>query len=166
MLGVSGSLPLIITLYKVICKVTLIIGYIPAIWDVSVYYILQWHFIHFICLKKVLLPVNLLGSNKSMVWNMLKGLWEKTLGAWVWHFQLSLYLRVSHKKCIISIFAKYLSNKENQFQNFFFLLKTEINLQILNTKSFLCDFRGLRYLQNKMGFRNTQVHIHIDLKWS
>ena len=89
MLGVSGSLPLIITLYKVICKVTLIIGYIPAIWDVSVYYILQWHFIHFICLKKVLLPVNLLGSNKSMVWNMLKGLWEKTLGAWVWHFQLS-----------------------------------------------------------------------------
>ena len=36
------------------------------------------------------------------------------------------------------------------FSNRFFLLKTEIHTQILNTKPFLCDFLGLRYLQNKM----------------
>ena len=30
----------------------------------------------------------------------------------------------------------------------------------------MCDFRGVRYLQNKAGFRNRQVHIHTDLKWS
>ena len=39
-------------------------------------------------------------------------------------------------------------------------------MQILNTEPILCDFRGLRYLQNKMGFRNRQVHIHTDLNWS
>ena len=41
-----------------------------------------------------------------------------------------------------------------KYQTFkpFFLLKTEIHTQILNTKPFLCDFWGLRYLQNKMRF--------------
>ena len=38
------------------------------------------------------------------------------------------------------------------FSNRFFLLKTEIHMQILNTKPFLCNFRGLRNLQNKIGF--------------
>ena len=38
------------------------------------------------------------------------------------------------------------------FLNRFFPLKTEIRTQILNTKPFLCNIRGLRYLQNKMGF--------------
>ena len=39
-------------------------------------------------------------------------------------------------------------------------------MQILNTEPFLCDIRGLRYLQNKMGLQNRQVYIHTDLKWS
>ena len=39
-------------------------------------------------------------------------------------------------------------------------------MKILNTEPFLCDIRGLRYLQNKIGFRNRQVHIHTDLKCS
>ena len=38
------------------------------------------------------------------------------------------------------------------FSNRFFLLKTKIHTQILNTKPFLCAFRGLRNLQNKIGF--------------
>ena len=54
----------------------------------------------------------------------------------------------------------------NRFLNRFFLLKTEIHMKILNTEPILCDFRGLRYLQNKTGFWNRQVHIHTDLKWS
>ena len=40
------------------------------------------------------------------------------------------------------------------FSNSFFLLKTEIHMQILNTKPFLYNFRGLRNLQNKIGFLN------------
>ena len=47
-----------------------------------------------------------------------------------------------------------------RFRSRFFLLKTE------NTELALCYFRRLRYLQNKTGFRNRQVHIHADLKWS
>ena len=35
--------------------------------------------------------------------------------------------------------------------NHFFLLKTEIHMQILNTKPFLYDLMGPRYLRNKMG---------------
>ena len=42
------------------------------------------------------------------------------------------------------------------FSNYFFLLETEIHTQILNTKPFLYDFMGMRYLQNKMRFL-TQV---------
>ena len=38
------------------------------------------------------------------------------------------------------------------FSNHFFLLKTEIHTQILNTKPFLCDIKRPKYLQNKMGF--------------
>ena len=34
------------------------------------------------------------------------------------------------------------------FLNSFFFLKTEIHMQILNTKPFLCNFRGLRNLKN------------------
>ena len=37
---------------------------------------------------------------------------------------------------------------------------------LLNTKPTFCYFRGLRYLQDKMKFRNRQVHIHTGLKWS
>ena len=33
----------------------------------------------------------------------------------------------------------------NGFTNRLFLLKTEIQAQILNTEPFLCDYRGLRY---------------------
>ena len=54
----------------------------------------------------------------------------------------------------------------NKFANRFYLLKTEIHMEILNTESILCYFRGLRYLQNKSRFRNRQEHIHTDLKWS
>ena len=32
-------------------------------------------------------------------------------------------------------------------------------MKILNTEPFLCKFRGLRYLQNKMWFRDKQVHL-------
>ena len=42
-----------------------------------------------------------------------------------------------------------------RISNCFFLLKTEIHMQILNTKPFLCDIRGPRYLQNKMRFWNS-----------
>ena len=45
------------------------------------------------------------------------------------------------------------------FLNCFFLLKTDIHMKILNTKPFMCDFRGLRNLQNKIGFL-------IKLSWS
>ena len=45
------------------------------------------------------------------------------------------------------------------FLNRFFLLKTEIHTQILNTKPFLCDIWGPRYLQNKMRFWNRSIHI-------
>ena len=38
------------------------------------------------------------------------------------------------------------------FSYHFFLLKTNIHMQILNTKPFLYNFRGLRNLQNKIGF--------------
>ena len=39
-------------------------------------------------------------------------------------------------------------------------------MEILNTESFLCYFRGLSYLKNKSRYRNRQEHIHTDLKWS
>ena len=41
--------------------------------------------------------------------------------------------------------------------NPFFLLKTEIHMQILNTEPFLCLFRGLRYLTNKMGLWSKKI---------
>ena len=45
------------------------------------------------------------------------------------------------------------------FSNRFFLLKTEIHTQILTTKPFLCNFRGLRNLKNK-------IELLIKLMWS
>ena len=39
-------------------------------------------------------------------------------------------------------------------------------MEILNTESILCYFRGLRYLKNKSRYRNRQEHIHTDLRWS
>ena len=39
-------------------------------------------------------------------------------------------------------------------------------MYILNTERFLCDIRGLRYIQNKIWFWNRWVHIHSDLKCS
>ena len=39
-------------------------------------------------------------------------------------------------------------------------------MYILNTEQFLCDIRGLRYIQNKIWFWNRWVHIHSDLKCS
>ena len=47
--------------------------------------------------------------------------------------------------CLLIISA----TKYQLFKYFFFLLKTEIYLQILNTKPFVCNFLGLRYMQNK-----------------
>ena len=41
---------------------------------------------------------------------------------------------------------------ERIYKLFFFLLKTEIHTQILNTEPFIYKFRGLRYLRNKIGF--------------
>ena len=38
-----------------------------------------------------------------------------------------------------------------RFLNCFFLLKTEIHTQILNTKPLLSIIRGLKYIQNKIG---------------
>ena len=52
--------------------------------------------------------------------------------------------------------ALYISQISQQpsigFSNSFFPLKTEIHMQILYTKPFLCDLRGPGYLQNKMRF--------------
>ena len=38
----------------------------------------------------------------------------------------------------------------NKFPNRFYLLKTEIHMEILNTESILCYFRGLRYLKKQI----------------
>ena len=46
------------------------------------------------------------------------------------------------------------------FLNRFFLLKTEIHTQIFNSKPFLCDFRGPRYLQNKIEFLTKAIVIN------
>ena len=64
--------------------------------------------------------------------------------------------------CICSISKE----PRNGFLNHFFLLKAEIHMYILNTEQFLCDIRGLRYIQNKIWFWNRWVHIHSDLKCS
>ena len=67
----------------------------------------------------------------------------------------------------VRMFVCWISPKPiNRFLNRFFLLKTEIHMKISNTEPIFCYFMGLRYLQNKMRFRNRQVHIHTDLKWS
>ena len=63
----------------------------------------------------------------------------------------------------ICLFVEYIGNQETDFQNV--LLKTEIHMKILNIEPFLCNFSGLRYLQNKMWFRDKQVHFLTDLKW-
>ena len=49
------------------------------------------------------------------------------------------------------------------FSNCFFLLKTEIHTQILNTKPFLYDFMGLRYLWNKMRFLTRVIAINSNV---
>ena len=86
--------------------------------------------------------------------------------------KLTLKLKLSLAKLKICIFSKTPKNflnsgcpKKNESLfllnisattyptfNLFFLLKTESHTQILNTKPFLCDFWGLRYLQNKIGY--------------
>ena len=48
--------------------------------------------------------------------------------------------------------------QRNRFPNCFLRLKPEIHIKTLNTEPSLCKFRGLRYLQNKMWFRDRQVH--------
>ena len=50
--------------------------------------------------------------------------------------------------------------------SFFFLLKTQIHMKVLNIEPILCNSRRLRYLQNKTAFWSKQVHIHFVLKWS
>ena len=47
------------------------------------------------------------------------------------------------------------------FSNSFFLQKTKVQTQILNTKPFLCDLRGPRYLQNKMGFVTEAIEFNL-----
>ena len=47
-----------------------------------------------------------------------------------------------------------------KFSNSFFLLKTEIHTQILNTKPFLCNFREPRYLPNKIDFLTRAIVIN------
>ena len=88
-----------------------------------------------------------------------------TMYDYVWLFKTMYGYRASQKKLTFCIF--WISQElRNGFLNRFFLLKTEIHVKTLNTEPFLCDIRGLRYLQNKIGFRNRQVHIHTDLKCS
>ena len=74
-------------------------------------------------------------------------------------FILCLYEMYLYCICLISPEPKH------NFLNRFFLLKTDIHIKILNIEPFLCKFRGLRYLQNKMWFRDKQVHFLTDLKW-
>ena len=59
-----------------------------------------------------------------------------------------------------------ISGTKKKFLKCFSPLKTEIRLEILHTEPFLCDIRGLRYLQNKVGCRNRQGHFRNDLMWS
>ena len=47
------------------------------------------------------------------------------------------------------------------FSNRFFLQKTKIHTQILNTKPSLCDLRGLRYLRNKMRFVTKAIVLNL-----
>ena len=62
------------------------------------------------------------------------------------------------------MFILHISSKPRfGFSNHFFLLKTEIHMQILNTKPFLYNFGGLRNLQNKIGFLNKLLWS--KLKW-
>ena len=60
-------------------------------------------------------------------------------------------------------FCLYLGNQVMDFQIVFFLLKTETHTKNLNTKPILCDFLGLRYLQNKMGFWSKLKLFDIEL---
>ena len=45
-------------------------------------------------------------------------------------------------------------------------VEVEVGVELGNIEPILCKYRGPRYLGNKTGFRNRQVHIHTDLKWS
>ena len=73
---------------------------------------------------------------------------------------------MSHKKCIISIFDCLLniSATEKKIYKPFFSSENWDPYETLNIEPFLCKFRGLRFLQNKMWFRDKQVHFL--LSWS
>ena len=52
-----------------------------------------------------------------------------------------------------AVFILQISRQPNiRFSNHFYLLNTEIHMQILNTKTFLCDHRGPGYFQNEIRF--------------
>ena len=55
------------------------------------------------------------------------------------------------------LFCKFPGIQELEFKIIFFLLKTKIHTHILHTEPFLCNKRGPRYLQNKMGFWNSSI---------
>ena len=63
--------------------------------------------------------------------------------------------RIKHKGCFEKMMQclifKYLSNQVSDFQMFFFPLKTETHMQILNTKLFLCNLRGQDVYKTKCG---------------
>ena len=62
------------------------------------------------------------------------------------------------------VFINILATKYWIFKSFF-LLKTEINTQILNTKPFMCDIRGPRYSQYKIWFSNRSINFHSVSYW-
>ena len=75
---------------------------------------------------------------------------EVELVRYCWYGQmLTGHTGCFKKNC--TVFILHISRQPSfGFSNPFFLLKTEINMQILNAKPFLCDLRGPGYLQNKM----------------
>ena len=58
------------------------------------------------------------------------------------------------------MFCLIYQESKNKITNRFFPLKIEIHAQILNTEPFLCDLRGLRYKQNKIGFLRKVIVIN------
>ena len=77
----------------------------------------------------------------------------------IWIFKKRLIYRVFKKNG--AVFILQMSRQPSiRFSNRFFLLKTEIHTQILNTKPFLCDFWGSRYLPNKIEFLTRAIVIN------
>ena len=74
----------------------------------------------------------------------------------LWCVKLNLVLALHStgrpKKNYYFTFCLIFQTPNNKTTNRFFFLKTEIHTQILNTKPFLYDIRGLRCLRYKMGF--------------